>query len=299
MASPRKSGGARSASAGKASKRSEASVEETAAAAETQIDALDAEPEAAPVLEAAEGDLDQAHLEAEVDASEYESAPAEVEAAVLEAEPAPVKPEPAFAQPVALEPAFAELAHAETVVEIQPQAEAVETAAEPVTAATAVDNTQTKPVVQTAEVNEMNEVSNIIEAPVASFTEAQGKARSIAETTLTETRAKFSQFRSAADEAVGAIESSYATVKNGAVELNTKALDALKAAAEANFEFVKSVFAVKSPSEYVTLHSEFARKQLEALQSNSKALGEIAQKIATESVEPIKAQVAKTLRLTH
>jgi phasin len=112
-----------------------------------------------------------------------------------------------------------------------------------------------------------------------------------------ETRAKLSQLKSAAGEAASAIESSYATVKNGAIEFNTKAVEAFKATAEANFEFVKSVIGAKTPSEYVTLHSEFARKQFEALQTQTKSFGELAQKIATDSVEPIKAQVAKTFNL--
>jgi len=168
--------------------------------------------------------------------------------------------------------------------------------AEPAPVEAAVTEIQ-PPVINSPEVTKMSDVNNFVEAPLASFTEAQGKARSLAATSLTETRAKFSQFKSAASEAASAFETSYATVKNGAIEINTNALEALKATADANFDFVKSVFAVKSPSEYVTLHTEFARKQIETLQTNAKAFGELAQKIATQSAEPIKAQVAKTFSL--
>jgi phasin len=154
-------------------------------------------------------------------------------------------------------------------------------------------------VVNFPDVMKMVDINKIVEAPLASLTEAQGKARSLAEAGLTETRAKFTQFKGVADEATSALETSFASAKSGAIEFNTKALEALKATAEANFDFVKSVFAVKSPSEYVTLHTEFARKQIESLQTNAKAFGELAQKIATHSVEPIKAQVAKSFNLPH
>ena len=47
----------------------------------------------------------------------------------------------------------------------------------------------------------------------------------------------------------------------------------------------------------MALHSEFARKQIETMSGQTKAFGELAQKVATESVEPIKAQVAKTFNI--
>jgi len=149
------------------------------------------------------------------------------------------------------------------------------------------------------EVTQMMDFSKIAEAPLASFTEAQNKARSAAEAGLNESRAKYTQFKAAADEAVGAMESSYASAKNGALEFNTRALEAMKEAAEANFDFAKSMFSVKSPSDFVALQTEFARKHYETMQQRSKAFGELAQKIATDSVEPIKAQMAKTFNFSN
>jgi phasin len=136
-----------------------------------------------------------------------------------------------------------------------------------------------------------------MEAPLASITEAQGKVRSLVETGLAQTQSKYSQMKSAADEAAHALETSYATIKNGAVELNVKSLEALRATADANFAFFKSVFAVKSPSDYVMLHSEFTRKQIEMMTAHTKAFGELAQKVVVDTVEPIKAQVAKTFHI--
>jgi phasin len=143
----------------------------------------------------------------------------------------------------------------------------------------------------------MPEVAKMIEAPMETIAEAQGKVRTMVESGIVETRSKYTQMKSAADEAATAFEASYATIKSGALQLNTKALEALQAGAEAHFAFVKSAFSVKSPSDLVTLQTEFARKQIEMMTAHAKAMGELAQKVATDTVEPIKAQVAKTFRL--
>jgi phasin len=207
------------------------------------------------------------------------------------AETPPVVGSIAFEEPVAAEAAapFAETFPVET--QVAPEPVVVEPVVQPALVETVVAEMEVPVVVSLPEVNKA------LDAPISALTEAQDKARALAEAGIAETRAKLSQFKTAADEAASAFETSYATVKNGAIEFNTKAIEAFKATAEANFDFVKSVIGAKTPSEYVTLHSEFARKQMEALQTHTKALGELAQKIATQSVEPIKAQVAKTFNL--
>ena len=54
---------------------------------------------------------------------------------------------------------------------------------------------------------------------------------------------------------------------------------------------------MKTVADYVTLHSEFTRKQFETLTGTTKEISALAQKVATDSVEPIKAQVVKTLKI--
>lgn len=133
--------------------------------------------------------------------------------------------------------------------------------------------------------------------PAASFGPFQERVRSLVETGIYESRASYMKVKSAADEAAHALEASYASAKHGAAEISVKALGALRATADANFDFAKSALRAKTASDYVALHSEFARKQIDMLNSQTKAMGELAQKVAVETMEPIKAQVAKTLRL--
>ncbi len=143
----------------------------------------------------------------------------------------------------------------------------------------------------------VTEAAKAFEAPVASLTELQGNLRSVAEKGLSETRAAYSKAKTTADDAANALESSYAAAKAGVVAINAKALEALRVNVDANFDFVKSVFAVKNVADYVALQGEFTRKRIEAIADQSKEIGALAQKLAAETAEPIKEQVAKTFKI--
>jgi len=133
-----------------------------------------------------------------------------------------------------------------------------------------------------------------VPAPVAAM---QENVRKAVEKGVADTRAAYAKAKTAAEEATGALESSYSTAAKGVVEFNTKALDALRATAEANFDFIKAVINAKSVSELVTLQSEHASKQVVSINAQAKEIAALAHKIAAESVAPIKSQVAKTFKL--
>ncbi len=47
----------------------------------------------------------------------------------------------------------------------------------------------------------------------------------------------------------------------------------------------------------MTLQGEFTRKQIDAITDQTKEIGALAQKLAAESAEPIKEQVARTFHV--
>ena len=93
----------------------------------------------------------------------------------------------------------------------------------------------------------------------------QDSVRKAVEKGVVETRAAYAKAKTAAEEATGAFEASYSNAAKGVIAFNTKAIEALRANAEANFDFIKSVIVAKSVSEFVALQSEHARKQAEAI----------------------------------
>jgi len=135
-------------------------------------------------------------------------------------------------------------------------------------------------------------------APAATLTQVQDQLRAAAEKGLAETRSAYAKAKVAAGGAADALETRYAAARAGVVAINAKAFESLTANVEANFEFVKSAFAVGGFADYVGLQSEFASARLEAVAGQAKAIGELAQKTVLDSLEPIKAQAAKSFKLT-
>ncbi len=127
--------------------------------------------------------------------------------------------------------------------------------------------------------------------------EIQQSFRSALEKSVVESRAAFVKAKTAADEAASAFEVSFAAAKDGALAINAKAFEALRANAEANFDFLKAVLAAKSLSDVIALHAEFTRKQVETMTGQTKDIGALTQKAMTDAVGPIKEQVAKSFKI--
>jgi len=141
------------------------------------------------------------------------------------------------------------------------------------------------------------EFSKAVEAASAPVAEMQENVRKVVEKSVADAREAYAKAKTAAEQATGALETSLAAAKTGIVEINTKALNAMRVNVEANFDLVNALIGAKSISDYVALQSEFARKQIEALTGQAKEFGALAQKVANDSVAPIKDQVAKSFKV--
>jgi phasin len=129
-------------------------------------------------------------------------------------------------------------------------------------------------------------------------TALQETLRQAVEKGLAESRAAYARIKEAADEATFALESSVANASQGVIDFNTKALDVLRANFDAGVDFAKAAINSKSVGELVSLHSDHASKQVEALAAQAKEFGDLAQKIAVDTATPIKTQIAKTFKLS-
>ena len=144
------------------------------------------------------------------------------------------------------------------------------------------------------------EIPNAEEAVAAVLepaAEMQDSVRTALENGVSESRAAFARAKSSVDDAANAFEMSFAAAKDGVVAINAKALEALRANGEANLDFIRASFAVKTLPDLVALQSEFARKQVNAVSAQFKDLSALAQKTMIETIEPVKEQVAKTFKI--
>ena len=130
-------------------------------------------------------------------------------------------------------------------------------------------------------------------------TELSNFTKKAAEQGLAKSRETFDKLNAVSKESAASLETSYSIASKGVSEFNAKSFEALQANFTSAFDFVSALSGVKSFPEAVTLQQAHARKQIEALTAQSKDLTALAQKIATASVEPLKAQIGKTLPLAR
>ena len=123
--------------------------------------------------------------------------------------------------------------------------------------------------------------------------EVPEQVRAFAEKGVSQARDNYAKFKDAAETHNSTIEAVFSAYSSGAKEYSAKVMDMLKASATANLDFAQELVSVKSPSAAMELWTSHARKQFETFTAQAKELAELAQKVATETAEPIKASVAK------
>jgi len=117
--------------------------------------------------------------------------------------------------------------------------------------------------------------------------------REFAERGVAQAKDTYEKMKAAAEEATDVLETTYSTATKGASDYGLKVIEVARVNTNAAFDFAGEVMAAKTLSEVVELTSAHARKQFEALTQQSKELNALAQKVATETAEPIKSGVNK------
>jgi len=117
--------------------------------------------------------------------------------------------------------------------------------------------------------------------------------RELAERGVAQAKDTYEKMKAAAEEATDVLETTYSTASKGASDYGLKMIEAARVNTNAAFDFAGELMAAKTLSEIVELSSTHARKQFEALTQQSKELSALAQKVATETAEPIKSGMSK------
>jgi phasin len=120
--------------------------------------------------------------------------------------------------------------------------------------------------------------------------------REFAEKGVSQAKEHYEKMKTAAEEATDLLEGTYATASKGASEYGMKVIEAARTNTNSTFDFASELMNAKSFSDFVELSTAHARKQFETLTTQSKELAALAQKVATETAEPIKESVTKTFK---
>jgi phasin len=120
--------------------------------------------------------------------------------------------------------------------------------------------------------------------------------REFAEKSVSQAKETYEKMKSAAEEATDVLEDTYASASKGASDYGLKLIEATRVNTNAAFDFATELMTVKSFSEVVELSTAHARKSFEAATAQTKELAALAQKVATETAEPIKDSVGKAFK---
>lgn len=123
--------------------------------------------------------------------------------------------------------------------------------------------------------------------------EVPEQMRAFAEKGVSQARESYAKFKDAAETHNGTVEAVFTTASKGASEYTAKLVEFMKANSTASLDFAQELLSVKSPSDAFALWTGHAKTQLETFQSQAKELVEIAQRVASETAEPIKASASK------
>ena len=120
--------------------------------------------------------------------------------------------------------------------------------------------------------------------------------REIAEKSVSQAKETYEKMKSAAEEATDVLEDTYATATKGASDYGLKVIEVTRANTNAAFDFYSRADGrdvVLRDGRTSTAH---ARKQFETATAQGKELAALAQKVATETAEPIKDSVTKAFK---
>ena len=123
--------------------------------------------------------------------------------------------------------------------------------------------------------------------------------REMADKGTAQAKASYDKMSAATAEMSSVLKDAGATAAQGFKDSNAKVLEFARANSNAAFDYANQLLAVKSPSEFLEVSSEQARKQFDVLSAQSKELTALSQKVMLETAEPLKAGAAKAFGGVH
>jgi phasin len=133
--------------------------------------------------------------------------------------------------------------------------------------------------------------------PAANLKKDPHAFHEIAEKGTTQAKETYEKMTAASTEAADFMKNRYLTAVQGVQDYNNKIIEFTHVNANATFDFVHQMSGVKSPTAFIELWTEHARKQVKTLTEQTKELAALAKKVTLASAEPHKTGVTEALNL--
>jgi phasin len=102
--------------------------------------------------------------------------------------------------------------------------------------------------------------------------------------------------KAASAEMVDAFRETYSTNAKASADYGVKVIEISSVNTKSAFDFLTSLIGTKSMSEIIKLSAGQARKNFDVASAQNMELWGLAQKVATETAEPIKKSVTRVLQ---
>ena len=132
-----------------------------------------------------------------------------------------------------------------------------------------------------------------LEAQAAQATSAM---REFAEKGLSQAKDAYSKMKTAAEEATGILESTYANASKGVSDYGLKMVEMARANSNAAFDFTSELFGARTLAQLVEISTSHTRKQIELLTEQAKELATLAHQVANHASEPMKDGLANIVK---
>jgi phasin len=123
--------------------------------------------------------------------------------------------------------------------------------------------------------------------------------REMADKGTAQAKASYDKMSAATAEMSSVLKNAGETAAQGIKDSNAKVLEFARTNSNAAFDYANKLLGVKSPSEFIQMSTEQARKQFDVLSEQSKELTALSQKVMLETAEPLKAGAAKVFGGPH
>jgi len=123
-----------------------------------------------------------------------------------------------------------------------------------------------------------------------------GIFRGIAEQGVVRAKDDYEKMKAASGEIADILRETYSTNAKGAADYGVKVIEISGANTNSAFDFLTKLMDTKSLSEIMQLSAAQSRKNFEATSAQNKELWQLAQKVATETTEPIKKVFTRVLQ---
>jgi phasin len=163
--------------------------------------------------------------------------------------------------------------------------------ADPTQTAQVAQKSKPKPVAASAPASEMPKFDTPkFEVPKFEMPKIEVPAafREIAEKGVAQAKQNYEKMKSTAEDATAVLEETYTTASKGCSDYGLKLVESAKANSNAAFDLFGEMLTAKSYSEVVELYTAYVRAQFDTVSAQAKDLADHAQKVATETVAPVK-----------